>query len=356
MISIASRAGQSARNTVPALRPPAVLAVLAAVMLTNRRLPFGTYRVPSVDVMELHSVKGPMPTTALDRQLIAVKPITVPTTDRGVDLQVKVTAPADGRNLPVIVFSHGNAWSMDGYEPLVDRWTAAGFVVVQPTHLDSRRNGIGFKDPRFATIWRVRIADLHAVLDGLGDILDQFSGLSTRVDRERVAVVGHSWGAQTAGALLGARVFDAEGNPGEGFSHPVVKAGALVAATGTGDTLTPFALKYLPFARPDFSTMTTPPWSSPAERTSPPCPPADRTGSPTPTTSVLPRSDCLPSPRPSTSSAEFPARPSRTPPTRTPPVSSWSRTPSPPSCSMCSAPTEPAGRPCRTRSAPAPAP
>ncbi|MFF2147793.1 alpha/beta hydrolase family protein [Kitasatospora sp. NPDC058190] len=199
-----------------------------------------------------------MPPTALDRQLIAVKPITVPTTDRGVDLQVKVTAPADGRNLPVIVFSHGNAWSMDGYEPLVDRWTAAGFVVVQPTHLDSRRNGIGFKDPRFATIWRVRIADLHAVLDGLGDILDQFSGLSTRVDRERVAVVGHSWGAQTAGALLGARVFDAEGNPGEGFSHPVVKAGALVAATGTGDTLTPFALKYLPFARPDFSTMTTP--------------------------------------------------------------------------------------------------
>ncbi|MGW2255752.1 alpha/beta hydrolase family protein [Kitasatospora sp. NPDC001660] len=199
-----------------------------------------------------------MPTTALDRQLIAVKPIAVPTADRGVDLQVKVTAPADGRNLPVIVFSHGNAWSMDGYEPLVDRWTAAGFVVVQPTHLDSRRNGIGFEDPRFATIWRVRIADLHAVLDGLGDILDQFSGLSTRVDRERVAVVGHSWGAQTAGALLGARVFDAEGNPGEGFSHPVVKAGALVAATGTGDTLTPFALKYLPFARPDFSTMTTP--------------------------------------------------------------------------------------------------
>ena len=199
-----------------------------------------------------------MPINTLNRQLIAVKPVVVPTVDRGIDLQVKVTAPADGNNLPVIVFSHGNAWSMDGYEPLVDRWAAAGFVVVQPTHLDSRRHGIGFDDPRFATVWRVRIADLHAVLDGLGDILDQVSGLPARVDGDRVAVVGHSWGAMTAGTLLGARVLDAEGNPGEDFSHPAVKAGVLVAAAGSGDTLTPFALTYLPFARPDFSTMTTP--------------------------------------------------------------------------------------------------
>ncbi len=199
-----------------------------------------------------------MPATGSGRLLIAVKPITVPSAGRGIDLQVKVTAPADGNNLPVIVFSHGNAWSMDGYEPLVDRWAAAGFVVIQPTHLDSRRNHIDFDDPRFATIWRLRIADLHGVLDGLDDILGHVGGLPERVDRDRVAVVGHSWGAQTAGALLGARVFDTVGNPGEDFSHPAVKAGALIAATGTGEALTPFALKYLPFARPDFSTMATP--------------------------------------------------------------------------------------------------
>ncbi|WP_405501602.1 alpha/beta hydrolase family protein [Streptomyces anulatus] len=192
------------------------------------------------------------------RRVVAVKPITVPAPGRSVGLQVKVTAPLSGRNLPVIVFSHGNAWSLDGYEPLVDRWAAAGFIVVQPTHLDSRRNGIGWDDPRFATIWRVRIADLHAVIDGLGDILVQAGGLETRVDRERIAAVGHSWGAQTAGAILGARVLDADGVPGEDFSHPAVSAGALIAATGTGDTLTPFAAEHLPFMRPDYSTMTTP--------------------------------------------------------------------------------------------------
>ncbi|WP_103501276.1 MULTISPECIES: chlorophyllase [unclassified Streptomyces] len=199
-----------------------------------------------------------MPSGQLDQRIVAVKPITVPAPGRSIDLQVKVTAPLSGRNLPVIVFSHGNAWSLDGYEPLVDRWAAAGFVVVQPSHLDSRRNGIGWDDPSFATIWRVRIADIHAILDDLPDILAQAGDLPERTDLERVAVVGHSWGAQTAGAILGARVLDADGIPGEDFSHSAVSAGALIAATGTGDTLTPFAAEHLPFMRPDYSTMTTP--------------------------------------------------------------------------------------------------
>ena len=199
-----------------------------------------------------------MPSDRSDTRITAVKPITVPAPDRGIDLQVKVTAPVSGRELPVIVLSHGNAWSMDGYGPLADRWAAAGFAVVQPTHLDSRRNGIGWDDPRFATVWRVRIADLHAVLDGLDGILAQAGGLERRADRERIAVVGHSWGAQTAGTLLGARVLDADGVPGEDFSHPAVAAGALIAATGTGDSLTPFAAEHLPFMRPDYSTMTAP--------------------------------------------------------------------------------------------------
>ncbi|GEK01016.1 alpha/beta fold hydrolase [Streptomyces sp. ATE26] len=198
-----------------------------------------------------------MSSRVLGPQIVSVKPIVVPAPGRGIDLPVKVTAPPSGQALPVIVFSHGNGWSLDGYEPLVDRWAAAGFVVVQPTHLDSRRNAIGWDDPRFATVWRVRIADLHAILDNLGDILAQ-AGLETRADRERIAVAGHSWGAQTAGAVLGARVLDADGVPGEDFSHPAVSAGALIAATGTGDTLTPFAADHLPFMRPDFSTMATP--------------------------------------------------------------------------------------------------
>jgi dienelactone hydrolase len=203
--------------------------------------------------MTRHSVK-PRP----EQQLIAVKPITIAAAGRAIELRVKVTAPRTGESLPVIVFSHGNAWSMDAYGPLADRWAAAGFVVVQPTHLDWRRNGTGFDDPRFNTIWRVRIADLHAAIDNLSHILDMAGGLDDRIDHHHVAVVGHSWGGQSAGALLGARVLDADDVPGEDLSHPGVSAGALIGVTGAGDTLTPFAAEHLPFMKPDYSTMTTP--------------------------------------------------------------------------------------------------
>lgn len=196
--------------------------------------------------------------TPAPTRTMAVKPIRVPLDGREPALEVKVTAPMHGIDLPVIVFSHGNAWSMDGYGPLVDRWASAGFVVVQPTHLDSRRVGIGFDDPGFETIWRTRIADLHAVLDHLDEVLDEAGDLRARTDTTKVALVGHSWGAQSVGALLGARVLDADGVAGEDFSRPGIVAGVLVAATGTGDSLVPFAREKLSFMAPDYSTMTTP--------------------------------------------------------------------------------------------------
>lgn len=70
--------------------------------------------------------------------VVSAKPNVLPAPGRGEDLQVRVSAPATGRELPIIVFSHGFGWSMDGDAPLVDFWAAHGFVVVQPTHLDSR--------------------------------------------------------------------------------------------------------------------------------------------------------------------------------------------------------------------------
>ncbi len=84
------------------------------------------------------------------------------------DLQVRVSTPSAGDNLPVIVFSHGFGESMTGYDPLVDYWAAAGFAVVQPTHLDSRTLNVTPDDPRYPQIWRLRVEDLTRVLDHLG--------------------------------------------------------------------------------------------------------------------------------------------------------------------------------------------
>ncbi|WP_318206357.1 chlorophyllase/cutinase-like alpha/beta fold protein [Streptomyces sp. SJL17-1] len=191
--------------------------------------------------------------------VISAMPLVLPTAPgRGADLQVRVSAPATGDDLPVIVFSHGFGWSMNGYAPLADFWAAHGFVVVQPTHLDSRTLALPAEDPRTPRIWRFRIEDLTCVLDGLDALEAAVPGLAGRLDRDRVAVAGHSWGAQTASTLLGARVLDSHGVPGEDLSDPRVKAGVLLALTGLGDDLTPFAAEHFPFMKPSFDTMTAP--------------------------------------------------------------------------------------------------
>ncbi|GGN73155.1 hypothetical protein GCM10011579_050990 [Streptomyces albiflavescens] len=190
--------------------------------------------------------------------VISTKPVVLSAPGRGEDLQVRVSAPATGSDLPVIVFSHGYGWSMNGYAPLADYWAAHGLVVIQPTHLDSRTLGIPAEDPRTPRIWRFRIEDLTRVLDGFDVLEASVPGLGGRLDRDRVAVAGHSWGAQTASALLGARVLGSDGVPGEDMSDPRVKAGVLLALTGLGDDLTPFAAENFPFMKPSFDTMTTP--------------------------------------------------------------------------------------------------
>ena len=192
-------------------------------------------------------------------QVVSVSPVVLPAPGRGDDLEVRVSAPATGRDLPVIVFSHGFGWGLHGYGRLADHWAAEGFVVVQPTHLDSRTLNVTPADPRYPDIWRIRLDDLTRVLDHLDLVTAAVPGLAGRADTGRIAVAGHSWGGQTAGMLLGARVLDADGVPGEDLSDPRVKAGVLLATAGRGGTdLSPFAAEHFPFMNPDFSTMTTP--------------------------------------------------------------------------------------------------
>lgn len=86
-------------------------------------------------------------TTLTPTPVVSVKPVVLSAPGRGEDLRVRVSAPTTGHDLPVIVFSHGYSWSMDGYAPLADFWAARGFVVLQPTHLDSRTLDLPADDP-----------------------------------------------------------------------------------------------------------------------------------------------------------------------------------------------------------------
>ena len=192
-------------------------------------------------------------------KVVSISPVVLSAPGRGVDLQVRVSAPVTGNQLPVIVFAHGYGSSLDGYAPLVNFWAAHGFVVIQPTFLDSRTLGLSPEDPRTPVIWRFRVEDMKRILDNLDLFEDALPTLKGRMDSSRIAAVGHSFGAQTTGMLLGARIIGPDGNPGESMSDPRIKAGVLLCAAGRGGAdLTPFAEEHFPFMNPSYAEMTTP--------------------------------------------------------------------------------------------------
>lgn len=200
--------------------------------------------------------------------VISVSPITLDAPDRGMDLEVRVSAPVSGSNLPVILLSHGHGPSLyipsaDGYGPIVNFWASQGFVVVQPTHLNAKARGM---DPEAAggpAFWKSRVADMKQIIDQLGKIISKVPGLSGRVDMESIAISGHSLGGQTAGVLLGARLSDVNDAAATDvdMSDPRIKAGLIMAAPGNGGSdLNPQAAAHpgFSFMNPDFSHMATP--------------------------------------------------------------------------------------------------
>ncbi|MGC5561839.1 alpha/beta hydrolase family protein [Streptomyces sp. FR-108] len=196
--------------------------------------------------------------------ILSYSPVVLDVPDRPVRLEIKVTAPTTGTGLPVIVFSHGHGAanflsSLRGYGPLVDFWAAHGFVVVQPTHLDSTVLGLREQDlPDAPLFWRDRVLDMHAILDRLPEVLGAVPGLPERVDTSRIAAVGHSLGGHTVSQLMGMRVLEPEDPREKDLSDPRLKAGVVIGAPGIADEYfgSWAAERYPALAYSDFATMT----------------------------------------------------------------------------------------------------
>jgi len=197
--------------------------------------------------------------------VVSVAPVTLAAPGRGIDLELRVSAPVTGDRLPVIVLSHGHGPSLyipslDGYGPVAQFWAARGFVVIQPTHLNAKIYALGADAPGAPLFWRSRVEDMSMIVDRLDEIEAQVPAVAGRIDHERIAAVGHSMGGQTVGMILGAGLIDVEnGGPAIVMRDDRYKAGVLLAAPGNGgDSLSDFARENYHVLNPDFGTMATP--------------------------------------------------------------------------------------------------
>ena len=198
-------------------------------------------------------------------QTISISPIRLPAPERGMPLEMRITLPATGRDLPIILLSHGDGPSLylpskDGYGPLVNFYAEQGFAVIQPTHGNSKIAGLPRDRPGAPLFWRSRVQDMKLILDQLDEIERITPALSGRLDHDRVAVVGHSLGGQTAGMLLGARLTDPRDPEATDVSviEPRIKAGVLLTPPGNGgEELSAYAREHFSELNPDYTHLTT---------------------------------------------------------------------------------------------------
>lgn len=206
------------------------------------------------------SIPVPEPTVT-----VSVSPVMLPAPDRATPLELRITAPATGGDLPVILLSHGHGPSLylpskDGYGPLANFYAERGFVVIQPSHANSKVAGLPRNAPGAPLFWRERVGEMKLILDRLDAIEAMVPAVAGRLDHGRIAAVGHSMGGQTVGMLLGARLNDPkDGNARDvDLVEPRIKVGVLLAAPGRGgDELSDYARENFSFMNPDYSYLST---------------------------------------------------------------------------------------------------
>ncbi len=119
---------------------------------------------------------------------------------------------------PLVLFSHGRTGMRFSYSLLCEALASRGAIVVAPDHPG---DGLAdwllgtFVDDRANEI--ARVADAHLLIDSLLGGHEAFAAdVTAAIDRDRVVLAGHSYGAYTAFATVaGARGLD---------PHPAVRA------------------------------------------------------------------------------------------------------------------------------------
>lgn len=185
------------------------------------------------------------------RAITADKP-RIFTLDAGAGRKTEISHwPANGAKRGTILFSHGAFSAPRFYTALYAPWTAAGFEILAPLHVDSREHPETAKYPAMAS-WKARIEDVRA--------------LSAHIGKPYIAA-GHSYGGLVALTLTGA-----EPTPPEGISLPLRDPNAKAAVAFSPPGPMPGLI-----TREGYASIATPAFIQTGTRDVPPGPPGTPT-------------------------------------------------------------------------------
>jgi dienelactone hydrolase len=153
---------------------------------------------------------------------------------RGREVPARLFWPRDARpgSVPLVVFSHGIGSSDDGYTHLGRHWANHGIASLHVRHVGSDRS-MWEGNPLWVMQRIEQAASEQEAVQRATDlrfVLDQFlaGAFSTYVDPTRISVAGHSYGANTAMLLAGARV--QRDGQALALADPRVSAAILISA------------------------------------------------------------------------------------------------------------------------------
>ncbi len=189
---------------------------------------------------------------------VAAEPLdlTVHDPTRGRDVPVRVYLPVANQPAPVILVSHGLGGTRAGSAYLGQHWSARGYVVVYLQHpgsddsvwrdqpearrMDAMNRAISLQN------FILRVKDVVCVLDQF-DAWNQKEDhrLFRRLDRPRVGMSGHSFGAATTQAVSGQSV----GLVGQRYTDRRIRAALALSPSNPrrGDPAAAFASVEIPW-------------------------------------------------------------------------------------------------------------
>ena len=239
----------SAPRSVPTDPPPttAASAPPASTAASTTAPP-----APPSTVTTTTSIRPARPPFAIDEITLPLVDTSRPTVSQGRtispvrSLPTLVWFPARSGRWPLVVFAHGFQVGPTPYIPLLESWAAHGYVVAAPEFplTDQAIAGANLDESDINN----QPADVRFVTDRL---VSAGSPVADRIDASRVAVAGHSDGAETslaastdpvpAGRPRYRAVLVLSGQPVDGAAG---KNPPILVAQGDADTINPPSLGY----------------------------------------------------------------------------------------------------------------